>query len=211
MLEQHNIEVANMELVPIYVEFASEDAGGFNIVKKLEKDQSVSSEGSSNYCINQKRNARYTFSVTRPIKLGQLADIGKILNDIFPGANLDAQQLKHFEATVEYYKNKEGFITPVKKGTTQYEAGKRFKFYAKGLPDHEFKYCTPEELDGALTEYVGKLNDFMLNQMGDFAEDLTKVIHTQGNTQDLERWLMSFADKSKDYLKNIFKKYYNNG
>ena len=49
--------------------------------------------------------------------------------------------------------------------------------------------------------------------MNSFAEDLINVIQTPNITEQdaaVEKWLETYGDVSKEYLKNTFRKYYRN-
>ncbi len=215
MLEQYGLEVGTIEIVPLFVEFVKdEDGNPITKVLNLELDHVVDDSGTClPYTLQQMRNAEYTFSVTKPIEIKELKKVGEILTHLFPGTNIGEEQVKHFKANIDYYKNDPMFVKSVRSGTAKYKEGYRYVFYQNDLPDKGAIYAkTSEELDQKLVEYVKKLDDFLSTQMVNFAKDLSKVLFNQGESKDLiKSWLSSFTERQAAYLENQFRKYYKNG
>ena len=214
MLEQYGLTVDAPEIVPIYMEF-DKDADGQPIKKILDIQLDSVTDGTncSPYTMRELRTGEYTFSVTKPIEVKNLKKIGDICNNIFPGTNIGDAHTKHFEATVEYYKNDTGFLIPIQKGTKEAERGYKWKFYQNNLPDKSPVFIRDEkDLDEKIAKYVEDVNNFVSNQIVNFATDLAKVTYNHGQDDSLiETWLSSFTENQSAYLKNQFRKYYKNG
>ena len=70
-----------------------------------------------------------------------------------------------------------------------------------------------EDLEKKLGNYVERLTKYVDNEMNSFAEDLIDVIQTidtASQNNAIEKWLETYKDTSKEYLKNTFRKYYRN-
>ena len=213
MLEQYGIPVESMEVVPLYLQFEKHGDDYTGELITLEEDKAVDGGNSKPYTKNALRSSEWIFSVTKPIKVGELRAISDIIAKMFPGTNIATNQRKHNDSSVETLMNDKKFVRKVSPGTKDYEDEYRYIFYKNGLPDKKPVKCkTKEELTKKLGLYIEELNLYNAAQMGNFASDLANVIHTRGNSPEvMETWLAAFNDASRNFLKNQFEKYYKNG
>lgn len=225
MLEQYGLTVGNLELVPLYVEFKLDEDGWPDTehpeVTTIQADSATWGKHLS--CLpgthKKLQEAEWHFAVTKPIEIKKLKKVNDELAFLFPGTNIHEEHVKHFEATINFYKTNPNFVKPVQKGTSWYEDGYRYVFYQKDLPsalksgeNGAVLSKNEEELEANLAQYVKDVQDYVNGQMTHFAEDLHKVIVNGGNDPLLiETWLSSFNEGQQNYLKNEFRKYYTNG
>lgn len=217
MLEQYGIPVETLEVVPLFVEFEKKGDDYTGNLITFERDY-IADESMSNqtnarpFTKKALRECEYIFGVTKPIVINELREIGNIIAKMFPGSNIVSNQREHSKKTVETLRKDKDFIKPITDGTNDYKDGYRFWFYQQGIPDTKPIKCkTEEDLNKALEKYINDLNNFLSNQMVNFAKDLGDVIHTQGEQESLDTWLAAFSDTSKTFLQNQFRKYYKNG
>lgn len=220
ILEQYGLTVDAPEIIPIYVQFeVASDGQPIKKVVHMERDTLVGkyedgvSKSERPLTTKQLRDARTVFSVAKPVQINELKNISDILAKTFPGTNINDGQVKHFQASLDFYKNKPNFKQVVPEGTEKYKKGYRYVFYRNQTNNKGPVYCkSNEDFEKKLGEYVEDLNEFVSSQMVNFAEDLSKVIHNGGEDQILiDTWLTDFNDSQQAYLKNQFRKYYSNG
>lgn len=218
MLEQYGIPVESLEVVPLFIEFEKKGDDYTGDLVTFERDYAIDEPKSNQtnarpFTKKSLRESEFIFGVTKPIVIKELQEIGNIIAKMFPGSNIVSNQREHSKKTVETLLKDKAFIHPiVDEMSKDYKAGYRYWFYQQGIPNTNPVKCkTQEELTKALEKYLEDLNDFLSNQMINFAKDLGNVIHTQGDQEALDTWLAAFSDQSKTFLQNQFRKYYKNG
>lgn len=219
MLEQYGLEVEAPEIIPFYIEFELADDGKpIKKVQHFERDLLVGKNDDGSvmteipYTTAYKRYAEYNFAITKQIEIKELRNNSDILAILFPGTNINEGQVKHFQASLDFYKNKPNFKKPVAEGTEAYKKGYRYVFYKNQTRDKGPVYCKDNaEFEEKLGEYIEDLNSFVSTQMINFATDLSKVMHNGGeDTNLINTWLADFNESQQAYLKNQFRKYYIN-
>ena len=215
MLEQYGLS-GDGEAVPIYCEFATDESGHpIKKVVKIEEDKPIKDleYTSWHYIDIHARAAEYTYSITTPIEVKDLQQLGDTLNAILPGTNIAEQHTKHFNASIEHFKKDKTFVKVIQAGTPKYESGYRYMFYKNDLPDKSVEFAkSEEELDEKLRKYAKDVQDYMATEMTHFAKDFFNVMYNKGENQSLiDKWLANFSAGQSKYIQNRFRKYYRNG
>ena len=225
ILEQWGLKVKDLIVEPFLAKYdvintGKKDKDGRYIydidnLKPIKHHKAIDPEKQISLAHNQLQNLRYVFDITKPVEIGELKAVNETLKIIFPGTDADRVHIEHFKADIDYYKNKPGFITILGKNDPKriYDGYTR-AFTEYGLPEQKRVYCTDEEdLEKKLGNYVERLTKYIDNEMNSFAEDLIDVIQTidtASQNNAIEKWLETYKDTSKEYLKNTFRKYYRN-
>lgn len=225
ILEQWGLKVKDLIIEPFLAKYdvvntGKKDKTGHYIydvtnLQTIKHHKAIDPEKQLSLAHSQLQNLRYVFDITKPIEIGELKAVNDILKVIFPGTDADRVHIEHFKADIDYYKKKSGFVRTL--GTTdpkRTKEGFTMAFTEYGLPDKKRVYCkNQEDLEQKLANYVERLTKYVDNEMNSFAEDLINVIQTPNITEQdaaVEKWLETYGDVSKEYLKNTFRKYYRN-
>lgn len=225
ILEQWGLKVKDLIIEPFLAKYdviniGKKDKSGHYIydvdnLKTIKHHKAIDPEKQLSLAHNQLQNLRYVFDITKPVEIGELKAVNDILKVIFPGTDADRVHIEHFKADIDYYKKKSGFVRTL--GATdpkRTKEGFTMAFTEYGLPEKKRVYCkNQEDLEQKLANYVERLTKYVDNEMNSFAEDLIDVIQTPNVTEQdaaIEKWLETYGDVSKEYLKNTFRKYYRN-
>ena len=225
ILEQWGLKVKDLIVEPFLAKYdvintGKKDKEGhyiYNIdnLKPIKHHKAIDPEKQISLAHSQLQDLRYIFDITKPVEIGELKATNDILKVIFPGTDADRIHIEHFKADIDYYKKKNGFVRTL--GATdpkRTKEGFTMAFTEYGLPEKKRVYCkNQEDLEQKLANYVERLTKYVDNEMNSFAEDLIDVIQTIDTaSQDnaIEKWLETYEDTSKEYLKNTFRKYYRN-
>lgn len=225
ILEQWGLKVKDLIIEPFLAKYdvvntGKKDKTGHYIydvtnLQTIKHHKAIDPEKQLSLAHSQLQNLRYVFDITKPVEIGELKAVNDILKVIFPGTDADRVHVEHFKADIDYYKKKSGFVRTL--GATdpkRTKEGFTMAFTEYGLPDKKRVYCkNQEDLEQKLANYVERLTKYVDNEMNSFAEDLINVIQTPNITEQdaaVEKWLETYGDVSKEYLKNTFRKYYRN-
>lgn len=225
ILEQWGLKVKDLIIEPFLAKYdvvntGKKDKTGHYIydvtnLQTIKHHKAIDPEKQLSLAHNQLQNLRYVFDITKPVEIGELKAVNDILKVIFPGTDADRVHIEHFKADIDYYKKKSGFVRTL--GATdpkRIKEGFTMAFTEYGLPEKKRVYCkNQEDLEQKLANYVERLTKYVDNEMNSFAEDLINVIQTPNVAEQdaaIEKWLETYGDVSKEYLKNTFRKYYRN-
>ena len=225
ILEQWGLKVKDLIIEPFLAKYdvintGKKDKTGHYVydvanLQTIKHHKAIDPEKQLSLAHSQLQNLRYVFDITKPVEIGELKAVNDILKVIFPGTDADRVHIEHFKADIDYYKKKSGFVRTL--GATdpkRTKEGFTMAFTEYGLPDKKRVYCKDQEdLEQKLANYVERLTKYVDNEMNSFAEDLVNVIQTPNVAEQdaaIEKWLETYGDVSKEYLKNTFRKYYRN-
>lgn len=225
ILEQWGLKVKDLIIEPFLAKYdvvntGKKDKTGHYIydvtnLQTIKHHKAIDPEKQLSLAHSQLQNLRYVFDITKPVEIGELKAVNDILKVIFPGTDADRVHIEHFKADIDYYKKKSGFVRTL--GATdpkRIKEGFTMAFTEYGLPEKKRVYCkNQEDLEQKLANYVERLTKYVDNEMNSFAEDLINVIQTPNVAEQdaaIEKWLETYGDVSKEYLKNTFRKYYRN-
>lgn len=225
ILEQWGLKVKDLIIEPFLAKYDVVNTGKKNKtghyiydvtnLQTIKHHKAIDPEKQLSLAHSQLQNLRYVFDITKPVEIGELKAVNDILKVIFPGTDADRVHIEHFKADIDYYKKKSGFVRTL--GATdpkRIKEGFTMAFTEYGLPEKKRVYCkNQEDLEQKLANYVERLTKYVDNEMNSFAEDLINVIQTPNVAEQdaaIEKWLETYGDVSKEYLKNTFRKYYRN-
>ena len=228
ILEQYGIDTKSAELIPFHMKLDIDPSGGpkgvgaIKGIAYISEDpimREVTKPTSYARCMLALRDFEYIFSITKPLKISSLKDVSDIMNEIFPDTNISETQIKHKNASIDFYKKQKNFIKEVNKDTQDYKDGYRFIFWRNGILGEAntiVKCKTEKELDEALAKYVDDINESHNREMIFFAQALESVLYaahgSSGNYINEENyWLAQFTESQQAFLRRKFKKYYAKG
>ena len=207
ILEQYGIKVADINVVPIYLDLSYEDSSQLNI-DKLEYIEFDESKIVTNLDKTNPGGQIYeNVKTILPIGVAKDSDVEVInklaipFNTFFPDVTL-SRNVQTKNSNYEYYRNAPNFVQHLSKDSPDFSKGK-LRFWDKY--NKRYYYANDEsQLEEQILSYIGRINDRKAEELSTLANTIESAINGGANAANLS----ADGSATKDvFLEKHFKQY----